>query len=124
MAYSKKTWVNDEVITHDALNNIETGVDAADKKGKEQDGKIAALEAKAVDATTSKSGFMSAEDKKKLDGITANANNYTLPAATTNTLGGVKKMANVPEAAGENVTKAEFKKLLDEMKNKGFMEGA
>lgn len=124
MAYSKKTWVDNEVITHDTLNNIESGVDAADKKDKEQDGKIAALEAKAVDATTAKAGFMTAEDKKKLDGIAANANNYTLPAATASTLGGVKKMANVPEAAGENVTKAEFKKLLDEMKNKGFMEGA
>lgn len=124
MAYSKKTWVDNEVITHDALNNIENGVDAADKKDKEQDGKIAALEAKAIDATTAKAGFMTAEDKTKLNGIAANANNYTLPAATTNTLGGVKKMANVPEAAGENVTKAEFKKLLDELKNKGFMEGA
>ena len=124
MAYSKKTWVDNEVITHDALNNIENGVDAADKKDKEQDGKIAALEAKAVDATTVKAGFMTAEDKTKLNGIAANANNYTLPAATTNTLGGVKKMVNIPDAAGENVTKAEFKKLLDELKNKGFMEGA
>ena len=24
MAYSKKTWSNDEVITQDAMNNIET----------------------------------------------------------------------------------------------------
>lgn len=33
---------------------------------------------------------MSAADKVKLDGIAANANNYTLPTATTAALGGIK----------------------------------
>lgn len=37
-------------------------------------------------ATTSTPGFMSAADKTKLDGL----KNYTLPAATATTLGGVK----------------------------------
>lgn len=41
-------------------------------------------------ATPSVSGLMSASDKAKLDGIAANANNYTLPVATTNALGGIK----------------------------------
>ena len=41
-------------------------------------------------ATTSANGLMSSSDKSKLDGIAANANNYSLPAATTSTLGGVK----------------------------------
>lgn len=40
--------------------------------------------------TTSASGFMSAADKTKLDGIAANANNYVLPAASTAAIGGVK----------------------------------
>ena len=31
MAYSKKTWVDDEVITKDALNNMESGIDTANK---------------------------------------------------------------------------------------------
>lgn len=35
-------------------------------------------------------GFMSASDKEKLDGIEAGANAYTLPAATSSTIGGVK----------------------------------
>lgn len=35
-------------------------------------------------------GFMSASDKNKLDNIAAGANNYTLPVASTNTLGGIK----------------------------------
>ena len=30
MAYSKKTWVDGEVITKEAMNNIENGVAAAD----------------------------------------------------------------------------------------------
>lgn len=43
-------------------------------------------------ATTSAAGLMSAADKTKLDGIAANANNYTytLPTASSSTLGGVK----------------------------------
>ena len=40
--------------------------------------------------TTSAAGLMSTSDKSKLDGIAANANNYTLPSATTTVLGGVK----------------------------------
>lgn len=35
-------------------------------------------------------GFMSASDKNKLDNIAAGANNYTLPVAAKNTLGGIK----------------------------------
>ena len=35
-------------------------------------------------------GLMSVEDKVKLDGIASGANNYTLPVASKNTLGGVK----------------------------------
>lgn len=31
MAYLKKTWVDDEVITKDALNNMESGIDTANK---------------------------------------------------------------------------------------------
>lgn len=41
-------------------------------------------------ATTSSDGLMSAADKAKLDGIVAGANKYTLPAASADTLGGVR----------------------------------
>ena len=51
------------------------------------------------EATQDQSGLMSANDKKKLDNIEANANNYTLPVATTTRLGGVK--------AGNNITISE-----------------
>lgn len=40
--------------------------------------------------TTQSDGLMLASDKSKLDNIEANANNYSLPTASTDTLGGVK----------------------------------
>lgn len=45
-----------------------------------------------AEATTSAHGLMSASDKAKLNGIAAGANNYTytLPAATSSALGGIK----------------------------------
>lgn len=46
---------------------------------------------------------------------------YTLPEANKTTLGGVKQAALVAEAVGENVTKAEFKALLDALKAAGIM---
>ena len=41
-------------------------------------------------ATTTSKGLMSATDKTKLDGIAENANNYTLPTASSTTKGGIK----------------------------------
>lgn len=41
-------------------------------------------------ATTTQSGIMSAADKSKLNGIASGANNYSLPVASTGTLGGIK----------------------------------
>ena len=46
-------------------------------------------------ATTAAAGLMSAADKTKLDGIDANANKYSLPTATSSTLGGVKIGSNI-----------------------------
>ena len=45
-------------------------------------------------------------------------------AANKTTLGLVKQSALVAEAAGENVTKAEFKALLDALKTAGIMASA
>lgn len=41
-------------------------------------------------ATTSANGLMSSDDKTKLDGIADNANNYSLPVATSSVRGGIK----------------------------------
>ena len=46
-------------------------------------------------STTTAAGFMSAADKQKLDGIANNANNYSLPIASSTTLGGIKIGTNL-----------------------------
>jgi hypothetical protein len=43
-----------------------------------------------LEATTNMSGFMSAEDKSKLDNIEYYANNYSLPLAANSTRGGIQ----------------------------------
>lgn len=110
MAYLKKTWSNDEVITQDAMNNIENG--------------IAALDSKAVNAVAgSKDGFISKEDKSKLDGIASQANKYTLPAANKTTIGGVKQMALIQDLSTETTTdlKDKINAILAELKKQGIM---
>lgn len=52
-------------------------------------------------ATVDNPGFMSRTDKAKLDGIAENANNYSLPAATSAALGGVKQGAAVADATAD-----------------------
>lgn len=51
-------------------------------------------------ATTSAAGLMSASDKSKLDGIASGANKYTLPTASSSTLGGVKTTSTVTSNSG------------------------
>ena len=46
-------------------------------------------------ASSTVNGLMSSTDKSKLDNIENNANAYTLPAASTNVLGGVKIGSNI-----------------------------
>lgn len=53
--------------------------------------------------------------------LAALGDKYILPAANPTTPGGVKQAASVSEASGENVTKAEFKALLDALKAAGIM---
>lgn len=51
-------------------------------------------------ATTSSSGLMTAAMVSKLNGIEANANDYSLPAATTSVMGGVKVGSNLTVSSG------------------------
>lgn len=64
-------------------------------------------------ATQNAAGFMSAADKKKLDGIAEGANKYSLPTATSSVLGGVKTGANITNNSGVlSVTAANIKDAL------------
>lgn len=51
-------------------------------------------------ATTTESGLMSSADKTKLNNIETEANNYTLPNATTSVRGGVLMATAVTDLAG------------------------
>ena len=98
MAYEPTTWNNDDVITAEKLNKLEQGVK------NEQVGPAGPAGPKGDPGAQGPAGP-----------------SYTLPAASKTTLGGVKQVALVAEAAGENVTKAEFKALLDALKAAGQM---
>lgn len=64
-------------------------------------------------ATQSSTGLMSASDKAKLDGIAVNANNYSLPSATSSTLGGVKVGSNISVSSGTiSISKANVTNAL------------
>ena len=80
MAYSKTNWNDNDVITKEKMNNLETGVETA--------------------------------------------NNGIPAAATTQAAGIVKQATAVPEAAGEQVSKSEFKALLDALKTAGIMSNS
>lgn len=51
------------------------------------------------DATTSSHGLMTAAMVTKLNGIATNANNYSLPTASSSTLGGVKTTSTVTDTS-------------------------
>lgn len=53
-------------------------------------------------ATTSLAGVMTSADKTKLDGIATGANNYTLPAATSTTLGGIELFSDTVQTTAAN----------------------
>ena len=78
-------WQND-------ISSLQTAVDSLSS------GKSDTTHTHAV-ATTSANGFMSADDKEKLNGISPNANNYVLPTASS-TLGGVKTTSTVTSTTG------------------------
>lgn len=106
MAYTPTTWNDGDVITAEKMNKLEKGVkDNVGPKGEKGD-----------------PGAAGAKGEKGDPGPAGPAGpSYTLLAANKTTLGGVKQAALVAEAAGENVTKAEFKALLDALKASGQM---
>lgn len=101
MAYVPTNWKDGDVITAERLNKLEQGVQ------NEQVG---------PQGPAGPAGVTGPQGPKGDPGET-----YTLPAATTGALGVVKMCANVAEAAGDNVTKAEFSALLTALKNAGIM---
>lgn len=117
MAYDQTTWADGDVITADKLNHLERGV--SDVSTKIPEGTLAAADG--LKATRDDSGLITIgiSDEgitaaKLADGVIPAA--YTLPAATSSALGGVKKAAAVAAVASTDAkaaaaaapTKAEF----------------
>lgn len=119
MAYEPTTWSNDDVITAEKLNKLEQGV-KNEQIGPA--GPAGPAGAKGEKGDPGVAGAKGDKGDKGDPGAQGPAGpSYTLPAANKTTLGGVKQMALVAEAAGENATAAEFKALLDALKNAGIM---
>ena len=53
MAYNKKTWISDEIITKEALNIIENGIEDLDGRLEDLDGRLEDLESKEVEVDLS-----------------------------------------------------------------------
>ena len=64
------------------------------------DGVLSATDTTYSAATTSAAGLMSAADKTKLNGIATGANAYSLPTASSSTLGGIKVGTNLSISNG------------------------
>lgn len=125
MAYTPTTWSDGDVITAEKLNKLEQGVKneqvgpAGPAGAQGPAGPTGPAGAKGDTGATGAKGDKGDKGDPGAQGPAGPS--YTLPAANKTTLGGVKQAALVAEAAAENVTAAEFKALLDALKNAGIM---
>ena len=97
MAYSKHTWTDDEVITKEKLNNIETGIESINT----------------TNATTEIKGLM------KMVSATSeiSTSNVDSPISGTQSDTQLEAMRNLL-----NETKGKVNELLTKLKNAGIME--
>lgn len=72
-------------------------------------------------ASSSQDGLMSKEDKAKLDGIASQANKFTLSAATSSVLGGVKQGVKVDDATGQEDAHTKLNALLASLRTAGVI---
>lgn len=111
-----------------ALSIDATDVETIDGITVNTEGHVTAISKQAIRAVSqSVSGLMSAADKTKLDGIASGANNYSLPVAAIDVLGGVKVGARLTISAGVlNANLQSDNNFTTVLKNKldGIEEGA
>lgn len=87
--------VDNEVSLKKATSTTLGGIKVGTNLNIDTDGVLSAVDTTYNDATQTVHGLMSTTDKIKLDCIEDNANNYSLPTASSSTLGGVKVGTNL-----------------------------
>ena len=83
--------INLDIASANSLGGIKVGTNLSIAN----DGTLSATDTTYSVATGSADGLMSSADFTKLSGIEANANNYSLPTAASDTLGGIKVGTNL-----------------------------
>lgn len=83
--------INLDIASANSLGGIKVGTNLSI----DANGVLSATDTTYSVATGSADGLMSSSDFSKLAGIEANANNYSLPTAASNTLGGIKVGTNL-----------------------------
>lgn len=83
--------INLDIASANSLGGIKVGTNLSIAN----DGTLSATDTTYSVATGSADGLMSSADFTKLAGIEANANNYSLPTAASDTLGGIKVGTNL-----------------------------
>lgn len=83
--------INLDIASANSLGGIKVGTNLSIAN----DGTLSATDTTYSVATGSADGLMSSSDFTKLAGIEANANNYSLPTAASDTLGGIKVGTNL-----------------------------
>ena len=124
MAYTPTTWTDGDIITADKLNKLEQGVQneqvgPAGPQGPKGD--TGATGAQGPQGETGPQGPAGPKGDTGETGPQGPAGpSYTLPAATTEALGGVKMAAAVADAAAAP-TQTEFNALLASLRAAGIL---
>ena len=134
MSYTPTTWKNNDVITAERLNKMEQGIqnEQVGPQGPAgPQGEKGETGAQGPKGDTGEQGPAGPQGEKGETGAQGPkgdtgergpaGKDATLTAATTSAIGAVKMAAAVADAAGDNVTKAEFNALLTSLRNAGIL---
>ena len=146
MSYTPTTWKNNDVITSERLNKMEQGIqneqvgpqgpkgDTGEQGPAGPQGEKGETGAQGPKGDPGEQGPAGPQGEKGETGAQGPkgdtgeqgpqgpaGKDATLTAATTSAIGAVKMAAAVADAAGDNVTKAEFNALLTSLRNAGIL---
>ena len=118
MAYTPTTWTDGDIITADKLNKLEQGVQNEQVGPQGPQGPAGPKGDAGEQGRQGPAGPRGNTGERGPQGPAGAS--YTLPAATTAALGGVKMAAAVADAAAAP-TQGEFNALLTSLRNAGII---